>query len=100
MRPIVDKYDPVAMAQALIDANLPAVDEGQVRYEFKRFVESLEALSELLSYSDDVDEIRSFMAMVTEFHDALYRADNPAGQRLYDLERWHRNNTLSWVQTS
>lgn len=100
MRAIARKYDPVAMAEALADANLPPVDEAQVRYEFKRFIEGVRTLSTLLSFSDDRDEIRLFLATMTEFRNALYDAETPADQRLYDLERWHRNNNLSWTATS
>lgn len=100
MRRIVNKYDPVAMAEALAAANLPDVNEDQVRREFAAFLDAYKALANFLSYSDDMDALRSFKAMETEFIHALYHEDGPVTLRLDDLERWHRNNTLSWVATS
>lgn len=76
------------------------LDLAALRREFKHFAEGVHALAEELSYSDDQDEVRLFLATVAEFRDGLYDAEIPAVVRDQDLEIWHRYNRVSWTRDS
>jgi hypothetical protein len=92
MRPLVSCHSPETVASRIASQ----LDLRTLIAEYDQFSEGVNTYAEELSRTDDMDDLRHFLATVTEFREGLYRAEAPARMRLYDLERWERNNTL-WM---
>lgn len=74
----------------------PELDLRCLICEYKSLIEGVKAFAEEVAKSSDLDEVRQFVATVDEFRRGFYYAETPATQRLFNLERWERNNTL-WM---
>jgi hypothetical protein len=86
--------DPSDIA-AVVREHGSSLDLTELIGDYQHLRDGVQAISEDMSKSDDMDELYLLLAVVDEFRDGLMDARSEANRRLHYLEIDKRHNSLS-----